>query len=352
MAGDCGNIGYTGDTYCLDCETKIKNGKEIEATGNHIGGAATCNKKAECSVCGTLYGSTDENSHVSKWYVEKATLTNNGERVYKCPVCGKKESSAIIYRPNVISLSTTVYTYNGTKRTPSVTVRDIKGNKLVNGDDYTVTYNSSSRSAVGRYSVKIVFKGDYSGTKTLYFTIGPKNPSSVSAKLYGDDDVKVSWKKVSGASGYIVYYKKATSSKWSSKTTTGTSVKIANLSDGVKYDIKVVSYKTKSGYKCCNAGKTTSIYTLRKITGVKVTKSGTKVKVYWTNILGETGYQISQATSKTGTNIVSTYSTTKGKYKTISAKKNKTYYYKVRAYKTVNGKKIYGPWSNTIKYVR
>ena len=120
----------------------------------------------------------------------------------------------------------------------------------------------------------------------------------------------------------------------------------------MKYNIKVVTYKTKSGYKCYNAGKATSIYTLKKVTGVTTVKSGTKVKVSWTNISGETGYQISQSTKKSGTNIVATYKTTSGKSKTISATKGKSYYYKVRAYKVVDGKKIYGPWSTAVKFVR
>ena len=60
---------------------------------------------------------------------------------------------------------------------------------------------------------------------------------------------------------------------------------------------------------------------------------------------GESGYQISKSATKGKTKIVSTYTTTTGKYKYISATKGKTYYYKVRAFKTVNGKKVYGPWS-------
>ena len=56
------------------------------------------------------------------------------------------------------------------------------------------------------------------------------------------------------------------------------------------------------------------------------------------------------STSKTGTNIVSTYSTTTGKTKTITTKKGKTYYYKIRAYKVVDGKKIYAPWSDVKSY--
>ena len=81
-------------------------------------------------------------------------------------------------------------------------------------------------------------------------------------------------------------------------------------------------------------------------------KSSSKVKVSWINISGETGYQISKSTKKSGTNIVSTYKTTSGTYKKVSATKGKNYYYKVRAYKVVNGKKIYGPWSSVKLFKR
>ena len=301
-----------------------------------------------CNIC----EETRSIIHNYKTTTTQATLSKNGSIVKKCTVCGEVASKSSIYYPRSFALSTIAYTYTGGKKTPSVTVKDSRGKKLVNGTDYKLTYSSSTRKSIGRYSVKITFKGNYSGSKTLYFTIGPKNPTSVKATLYGHDDVKVTWNKVSGASGYKVYYKKSTSNTWSSKTTTGTSMKLANLADGVKYDIKVVTYKTIGGYKCYNAGKSTSIYTLKKVAGIKAQKSGTKVKVSWTNISGETGYQISQSTKKSGTNIVATYKTTSGKYKTISATKGKTYYYKVRAYKVVSGKKIYSPWSTAVKYVR
>ena len=280
---------------------------------------------------------------------KKATTSENGKITKKCISCDKTLTETIYY-PKTITLSKTKYTYDGKIHKPTVTVKDSKG-KTISSSNYTVSYSSGCKN-VGKYKVTIKMKGNYSGSKTLYFTIVPQNTSSVKAVLYGHDDVKVSWSKVSGASGYKVYYKKSTSSTWSSKSTTGTSMKLANLADGVKYDIKVVTYKTVSGNKCYSAGKSTSIYTLKKITGVKVAKSGSKVKVSWTNISGETGYQISKSTKKSGTSIVSTYKTTSGKSKTITATKNKTYYYKVRAYTVVDGKKIYSPWSTAVKYIR
>ena len=94
-----------------------------------------------------------------------------------------------------------------------------------------------------------------------------------------------------------------------------------------------------------------SIYTLKKLSAPVIT--GTVpgiVMVEWENIEGESGYQISKSTSKSKTNIVSTYATTTEDSKEISAKKDKTYYYKVRAYKKVGSKKVYGPWSDVITY--
>ena len=67
-------------------------------------------------------------------------------------------------------------TYNGKVRTPKVIVKDRTGKTLVKNTDYTVSY-AKGRKYVGKYAVKITFKGKYSGTKTLYFTIKPKATS-------------------------------------------------------------------------------------------------------------------------------------------------------------------------------
>lgn len=181
-------------------------------------------------------------------------------------------------------------------------------------------------------------------------TIRPKAPGTVKADLYGHDDIKVFWTNVSGAEGYRIYYKKSAEKEYTkSVTTMETAAKFGNLNDGVKYDFKVVPYMTADGKQYdSKAYKTASTRTLKKVSRPEVKRySSSKVKISWKNIEGETGYQISRSTKKNGTQVVVTYKTTKADFKVISSKRGIKYYYKVRAYKTVDGRKIYGPWSST-----
>lgn len=251
--------------------------------------------------------------------------------------------------PNTAELAFAEAIYSGTTIKPAVTIDGLKSDT-----DYTVSY--SDNTAVGTAAVTITGCGNYMGSITRTFTILPKKPATAKAKLYGYDDVKFSWSKSAGASGYTVYYKKATSSKWISLgSTTKLYMKKANLSDGVKYSFKVVPYyKDGNGNKLTASGqyKTASMTTLKKVTLSSFSKSSGKVKVKWKDISGESGYQISKSTKKTGTYTV--YKTIKANTtsKLVTATKGKTYWYKVRAYKTVDGKKIYGPWSTPKKYKR
>jgi len=231
--------------------------------------------------------------------------------------------------------------YNLTEETGAV---------LKPGSNYTyqfwATFNSKKYT-----SDKKSFKT--TGTSAPSIT-KPAAPTTVKADLYGYDDMMVSWNKVSGASGYYVQYKKSTSSSFSSKTAiSGTACKINNLTDGAAYCVRITPY-VKSGSKIYEGSYKDSayVYALKKITINSISKSGTYAKIKWTNIPGETGYEISRSTKKSGTSIAVRYKSTTVSQYSMSATKYKTYYYKVRAYKDVDGKRIYGPWSNAVKFVR
>jgi len=109
-AATCNTAGYTGDTWCTDCETKIATGTTIDATGDHVdadnkwesndtqhfhtcacgtkfdytdhtGGEATCKNKAVCTACGTSYGELNANNHKGTTYLvgqKEATCYEEG----------------------------------------------------------------------------------------------------------------------------------------------------------------------------------------------------------------------------------------------------------------------------------
>ena len=158
----------------------------------------------------------------------------------------------------------------------------------------------------------------------------------------GYDDIKVTWNKVTGAKSYKVFWKKAAAKKWNVANVKTNSFTKANLDDGVKYQVKVVAVGTFGESKTSAVFSTT---TLKKLNAPKVTKSGAKVKVKWNNINGETGYQISRAAKKGGTNVIATVKNANAVSKIVKANKGTKYFYKVRAYKVVNGTKVFGPWS-------
>ena len=257
----------------------------------HYGGVATCTSQAQCSVCGESYGgfaahtpvasgnygatcthggwegqtvcafcntvisagyATPTLAHTAATSTTKATLTENGNTVMSCTVCGTVTSIKTIYRIKTVSLSSASYTYDGKTKKPTVKVKDSAG-KTISSSNYTVTY-ASGRKNIGKYKVTVKFKGNYSGTKTLYFNINPVK-TTVKSVTAGKKSLKVSVtaKKSSQVSGYQVQYstsKKFTSSK--TKTLSGykkTSVTISGLKSNKTYYVRVRTYKTVKGVK-------------------------------------------------------------------------------------------------------
>ena len=229
--------------------------------------AATCTTAGnsayyKCEGCGKFYedvlgtkeitdlaswGNIAKIAHTTKQTVTKATPTANGKIVNYCSVCKKTLSTTVIPKASSIKLKATSLTYNGKVRTPKVIVKDRTGKTLVKNTDYTVSY-AKGRKYVGKYAVKITFKGKYSGTKTLYFTIKPK-ATSISSFKAGSKKFTVKWKKqATQTTGYQVQY--SASSKFSKAKTvtvgknTTVSKKISKLSGKKKYYVRVRTYKT------------------------------------------------------------------------------------------------------------
>lgn len=76
----CTTAGYTGDTYCKDCDALLTSGTVIPAA-EHTGGTATCKDSAVCEVCHKPYGEKDAANHVGGTEVRgaaEAACTQDG----------------------------------------------------------------------------------------------------------------------------------------------------------------------------------------------------------------------------------------------------------------------------------
>ena len=73
-----------------------------------------------------------------------------------------------------------------------------------------------------------------------------------------------------------------------------------------------------------------------------------KVRITWKKVKNADGYQVYRATKKNGKYklVKVVKGNKKVSYTNTKLKKNKKYYYKVRAYRTVKGKKVYGAFSS------
>ncbi len=241
-------------------------------------------------------------------------------------------------------LSKNTFTYNGKVQTPGVTVTDNNGNTLKMNTDYTVKYESG-RKLPGTYTVTITFKGAYTGTKKLNYTIAPKTTAKITL-VQSTKAIKLTWDKVTGADGYRVF--QYVSGKWKSiKTTTATSYKVQKLKAGTTYKFRIKAYVKDEGTIWGEA--TSTIVTATRTATPKITKltaAKAKAAVVWSNVDGENGYELYASTKKDGGfKRVAVTKANAAKATVSKLSSGKTYYFKVRAYKTVDGAKMYSAWS-------
>ena len=285
--------------------------------------------------------------HATVEKLKRATTKSSGYINQVCVYCDDIIKSKTIDKINNVTLSATNYTYNGKTKTPSVTVTDSDGKKLKEDTDYTVTY-PSERVAVGEYIVTVKFKGNYSGTKKLTFTIRPGAVSNLTATAY-KQTIKLKWGAVSTATHYRVYrYDSATKKYVHILDTTATSCTIKNLARGTKYKHKVTAF-TKKGENDYLSTKNRYITAITKPSTAKISKVVSSKKktatVSWKEVKNAEGYQITYSTSKSFKTTKTV--TIKGDITSKTIKKltaGKKYYFKVRAYRILKDK-VYGSYS-------
>ncbi len=197
------------------------------------------------------------------------------------------------------------------------------------------------------------------GTAKDIFAAG--TPAITTCKASGNS-VFVAWNGYDDAESYLVLRRKTGESKFtqvaSTKELSYTDTDVSQ-SGTYYYSVQAVSTKwggaVKSSYdknisvniKDTAPTPTPAAVTKPKTPTVTVTAGKKKAVVKWKKISNASGYVVYRATSKSGKyTAVSTIK--KGSTVSYTNKKltsKKTYYYKVRAYRTVNGKKVYSSYS-------
>ena len=181
-------------------------------------------------------------------------------------------------------------------------------------------------------------------------------PTLVKVTSVGYNSVKLTWKMVKGANGYVIYRKTGSGSykkiaKVSKNTTTTYTDK--SLKCGTVYTYTVAAYKTQDGRTTTGAYNKTGIKgkpVPAKPTSLKASITSSSIKLTWKKVAGASGYIILKSTNNgTSFTAIKTQSgNTNTTYTDYSIKMNKKYIYKVKAYRTVNSKKIKGKVSAAI----
>ncbi len=197
-------------------------------------------------------------------------------------------------------------------------------------------------------AVITVYNGTVRATCTV---VVPPDKPKVTASVSGKK-LKLSWKKVSGASGYAIYrlnggsYKRIKTVKASTRQVT------LALADGKQaYSYRVCAYRTIDGKKYYGgkSGVKTAVSTVSSLQAKAVRGKG--IKLTWKSLKTVDGYVIYRKTGKNGSykKIKTAADKKSGGYTDKTAKKGKTYYYRIRAYTLVDGKKVYGSYTQGIK---
>lgn len=227
VAATCTKAGLTEGSHCRYCKKVLTAQKATPATGHRY--------------------IPSQESYASP----EATLSKDGRLVSPqvCTNCDNEyEKTAVIPKVSTVKLSKTAYTYNGKVQRPGVVVKDRTGKALKGGVDYNVSYPKGMKN-VGKYTVKVTFKENYKGSKSLTYSINPKG-TGVSKVTAAKKGFKVTWKKQkTQTTGYQVQYSTDKNFKKNNKTVTisknsTTSKSVGKLKAKKKYYVRVRTYKT------------------------------------------------------------------------------------------------------------
>lgn len=181
----------------------------------------------------------------------------------------------------------------------------------------------------------------------------PNKVLGIKATPNSYNSIKLTWNKaVNGANGYAVYRSNSKDGKYTLRKTITSKNTIeftdTGLDTNTTYYYKVRAYRMIADKK--KYGSYSEIVCAKPVlskTTITVSSKSKKATIKWNKVLGASGYKVYSATSSNGTYSLKKTITSINtlSYTNTNLVSGKTYYYKVRAYRNVNGKVVYGPYS-------
>ena len=342
---------YTSTNVEKYVTKKVKTKLPIKVSGSGTIYYRT-NNPAVCTVNSSGYVTGKKNNKSTTIY---AFAPGGAMSAIKIKVC----TSGVKVTPNQVSL------YSG--QTKKLKVSLLPSKKKNSVSSYT-----SSNSSVATASKKGVITAKKAGVAVI--TCRPKtgftssckvtvinatpNQPTLTAKSKSYNAVSLAWKTQANIFRYRIYRKIANGNLLYYKTVNGIvhSFTDTNLMTGEKYHYAIVAFR-KIGSKIHRSvtRKTIEISPIPGRTTIKNVKAKKKgVTFKWKSVAGASGYEVFRSTNKkTGyQKLVHIKANAKLTYYDKKLQVKQKYYYKIIAYRTVNGKRIYGKYSKKKSFKR
>lgn len=268
------------------------------------------------------------------------TVTIIGVGNYEGTVIKTFKINAASINSATATLSTASYTYDGTTKKPTVTVK-LGTKTLVNNTDYTVSYKNNTN--IGTATVTITAKGNYTGKMTKTFTIYPENVTGIKASSITSNSLELTWNKVKGATDYYVYRYDATAKKWVKlDSAKSNSYKATKLSAGTSHVFAVKAYRTVNDEDVLSKSFTEyNTVTIPSKSSFSTDYTGLyNIKPTWNKVKGVSGYEIS--IYKDGKWVKSKTTSLSKNFKGLRS--HVKYKLRLRTYKEINGKNYYSDY--------
>ncbi|MGB4657614.1 MAG: GH25 family lysozyme [Mobilitalea sp.] len=267
-----------------------------------------------------------------------------------CDLWFKKPEELVINTETVVNMSfsdsISTYPYTNSAITPEVTVTsyqaDSKGilseaKTLISGKDYTLTYSNNSKIGTAMIKAELIgIEADQTDlTKTFQITT--------------NDIAKYTYSKVvSQQYTGLAITPKFTVTNEESKLASGTDYKVT-CSNNKSIGTATMVITGQGNY---TGIKKIRFYILPKqMTSFQIAANSTSsIKLKWSKVTNATGYVIYRASSASGTytRIKTIQSNSILAWTNTRLSKAAKYYYRARAYKTVNGKYYFGAYAKVL----